>query len=174
MAEVSTAQAPVKKPTPPVSGPLASLEAWLYEMLVVKAPFQLPKELTNFIVQYGPWITLVLAILLLPAVLVVLGLGTFVGAFGAYYGTNVGLFYWLAIVALVVQIAIMFLSVPMLLKRQRNGWLLLFYASLFSFVYSVLNSFSSPYTLVGGLIGAAIGVVIGMYVLFQVRSYYVK
>lgn len=173
MAEVSTAQAPAKKPTPPASGPLSSLETWLYEMLVVKAPFQLPKGLTNFIVQYGPWITLVVAVLLLPAVLVVLGLGTLVGSFGAYYGAGVGLLYWLALAALVVQIVVMFLSVPMLLKRQRNGWLLLFYADLVSFAYSVLNSFSSPYAL-SGLIGAAVSVVVGMYVLFQIRSYYTK
>lgn len=174
MAEVSTAQAAAKKPTPPVSGPLASLEAWLYEMLVAKAPFQLPKELTNFIVQFGPWITLVVAILLLPAVLAVLGISAFVGSYASFYGAQVGLFYWLAIVALVVQLAFMFISVPMLLKRQRNGWLLLFYASLFNFAYAVFNALSSPLTIMGGVIGAAIGLVIGLYVLFQIRSYYVK
>lgn len=174
MAEASTAHAIAKKPTPPVSGPLASLEAWLYEMLVVKAPFQLPKEVTNFIVQYGPWITLVIAVLMLPAILAVIGLGAFVGSIGAYYGAGVGLIYWLAMAALVVQVGVMFVSIPMLLKRQRNGWLLLFYADIFSFAYGVLNSLSSPYALVGGLIGAAVSIVIGMYVLFQIRSYYTK
>jgi hypothetical protein len=174
MAEVSTAHAAAKKPTPPVSGPLASLEAWLYEMLVVKAPFQLPKEITNFIVQYGPWITLVVGILLLPAVLAVLGIGALVGSYASFYGTQVGLFYWLAIVALIVQLAFMFISIPMLLKRQRNGWLLLFYAGLFNFVYAVLNSLSTPYAVLGGIFAAVIGLVIGQYVLFQIRSHYTK
>ena len=173
MAEASTPHVSVK-PTPPVSGPLATLEAWLYDMLVVKAPFQLPKELTNFIVQYGPWITLVIAVLMLPAVLAVLGLSAFVGSLGAYYGANIGLFYWLSIVALVIQIAIMLISVPMLLKRQRQGWLLIFYADIASFTYSLLGSLSSPYSMVGGVLGALISVVIGMYILFQIRSYYVK
>lgn len=173
MAE-TVSNVPSTKPTPAPSGPLAALEAWLYDMLVVKAPFQLPKGLTDFIVQYGPWITLVIAVLMLPAVLVVLGLGAAVGNISAYYGANVGFFYWLAMLVLVAQIVIMFVSVPMLLKRQRQGWLLIFYADIASFAYGILGSLSSPYSAVSGVIGALIGVVIGMYVLFQIRGYYVK
>lgn len=173
MAE-EKAQAPAKTPTPPVSGPLASLEAWLYDMLVVKAPFQLPKEFTNFVVQYGPWITLVIGVLSLPAVLAVIGFGTLVGGIAGAYGIATGPFYWLSIVALIAQIAVMFISVPMLLKRQRQGWLLIFYADLLSVIYSVLNSLGNSYGFLGGLIGAAISFVIGMYILFQIRSYYTK
>src|SRR6187431_17699 len=42
--------------------------------LVQKAPFQLPDGLREFIVQYGPWITVVLLVLSLPLLLVALGL----------------------------------------------------------------------------------------------------
>jgi hypothetical protein len=175
MTEKTSTTLPSKTPTPPVSGPLAQFEAWLYDMLVVKAPFQLPKGLTDFLVQYGPWITLVLAVLSLPALLAVLGLGVFVGGLGAYYaGVNASIFYWLSMVVLAAQIVVMFVSVPMLLKRQRNGWLLLFYVEMFYVAYTVLGALANPYGFVGSLIGAAIGAVIGFYVLFQIRSYYTK
>lgn len=174
MAEAANAHTPPKTPSPATSGPLASLEAWLYEMLVFKAPFQLPKDLTDFIVKYGPWITLVIGVLSLPAVLAVIGFGTLVGGIAGAYGVATGPFYWLSMLALIAQIAVMFISVPMLLKRQRQGWLLIFYANILSVAYSVLSSFGSSYSVLGGLIGAAIGFVIGMYILFQIRSYYTK
>lgn len=174
MAEQVTQPTPAKNPSPAVSGPLASLEAWLYEMLVVKAPFQLPKGLTDFLVKYGPWITLVLAVLLLPVIFAVFAIGSIVGSAVAPYAGAYGPAYWLAIGMLVVQVAVMFISIPMLLKRQRSGWLLLFYADLLSFVYGVFNSFSYGYFSFGSIVGALLGLVIGMYVLFQIRHYYVK
>ncbi|MFN4212498.1 MAG: chromate transporter, partial [Microgenomates group bacterium] len=54
-------------------------------------------------------------------------------------------------------------AVPGLFKRQRKGWLYLFYASLVSLVYSLLS---------GGIGGALVVAVIGWYILFQVREYY--
>jgi predicted neutral ceramidase superfamily lipid hydrolase len=175
MAEKTSASVPVSKPVPAVSGPLASLEAWLYDMLVVKAPFQLPKGFTDFLVSFGPWITLVVGILLLPAILAVFTIGSLVGVAGsAYYATAVGPSYWLSILMLVVQVVIMFISVPMLLKRKRNGWLLLFYADLLSFVYGVVNGFSYNNFPLTSIVTSLISLVIGLYVLFQIRRYYTK
>lgn len=163
-----------KNPTPPVSGPLAGLERWLYDMLVVKAPFQIPKNITDWIVQYGPWITLVIGLLFLPALLAVFTIGSVMGGYMMMgYSTYTPL-YWVSMAALLVQVAIMFLSIPMLLKRQRNGWMLLFYADLISVVYGVISSVSYGYFALGSLLSTAIGAVIGFYILFQIRSYYTK
>lgn len=170
----STQPTPSKTPHPPVSGPLAGLESWLYDMLVVKAPFQLPKSFTDWLVKYGPWVTLVIAVLLLPLVFTVIGLSTFVGGLAGSYGVAVGPTYWLALLALVAQIAVMFISVPMLLKQQRKGWQLLFYAELFNIAYVIVNGFGSSYTVVSSLVSAAVSAVIGFYILFQIRHYYTK
>ncbi len=47
---------PLTIPSPATSGPLAQLESWLYDVLVVKAPYQLPKATKDWIVKYWPWI----------------------------------------------------------------------------------------------------------------------
>lgn len=172
---IDTKESPSRTPQPPVSGPLASLEAKLYEWLVFKAPFQLPLGLTDFIVKFGPWITLVIGILMLPALFAVFTIGSIVGTVGVGYGAYVyqpGPLYWLGLLVLLAQVVIMFVSIPMLLKRKRNGWLLLFYADLVSVVYGVLNSFAYGYFSIGSLIWTLISAVIALYILFQIRRYY--
>lgn len=168
---------PSVKPEPPVSGPLAQFEAWLYDTLVVKAPYQLPKAAKDWIVQYGPWITLVLGIILVVTVLPALtaamtATSVLGGMYGALVVASVGPMFYLSLAVLAVQLVIMFMSVPMLLKRQRKGWLLVFYSSVVSLVYSVVNTFSYGTFGVGSLIGGLIGAAIGMYFIFQIRSYY--
>jgi hypothetical protein len=171
-----TAQKPSATPKPPVSGPLAAVEEKFYEWFVAKAPFQLPKEFKDFLVKYGPWITLVIGILSLPAILAILGVGAVVGTVATAYGVaRIDLFYWLSFVALIVQVAVMFYSVPKLLKQERFGWQLIFYANIISFLYGIFNAFTYG---IGSGIGSAIfsvaPFVIGQYILFQIREYYTK
>lgn len=180
-------QAPVQevkpsvKPEPPVSGPLAGVEAWLYDMLVVKAPYQLPKAAKEWIVKYGPWITLVVGIILvltvIPALIAAMAItstATFVAGsiYSAAVAASVGPMFYLALAVLAVQLVIMFMSVPMLLKRQRKGWVLVFYSSVVSLVYSVLNTFSYGYFSFGSLLMGLISAAISLYFIFQIRSYY--
>lgn len=150
---------------------LGSLEKTLDELLVKKAPFQLPANAKEWIVQFSPWITLILLILLLPAVLVVLGLGVALGGLASAHGLPVGPLYWVAMLVLLAQIVVMAISIPALMKRKRSGWELVFYSELASAVYAVVNWLSHPFDIVG-LIGALIGVLIGLYVLFQIRPLY--
>ncbi len=59
--------------------------------LVRKAPFQLPDNVREWIVKFGPWIALVLLVLSLPPLLFVLGIGTVLMPFGGYgYATASG------------------------------------------------------------------------------------
>lgn len=174
-------QKPPKDPAPPVSGPLAQFEAWLYDMLVYKAPFHLPVKAKDWIVQYGPWIALVggiiAALVVVPATLTVLGAAGYssmmYGAYGYYAPTVAAAIpvLYLSLAVFAVQLIVMFIAIPMLLKRQRKGWLLLFYSDLVSLVYTLVNSFTYGFNF-GTLLGGLIGAVIGFYLLFQIRSYY--
>ena len=169
---------PSVTPTPPVSGPFASIEAKFYEWFVHKAPFQFPVGLTDFIVAAAPWITLVIAILLVPFLITVISGALFVSSLVAVYGNGATLqptfMLWISLAVLVAQIVIMFVAVPKLIKRQRSGWLLIFYADLISLAYGIVNSFAYGYFAISSIIWALISAAIGLYVLFQIRKHYVK
>jgi uncharacterized membrane protein YdjX (TVP38/TMEM64 family) len=57
--------------------------------LVKKAPFQLPLEIREFLVKFGPWIAVVFLLLSLPALLLMLGIGAAMVPFGGpVYGVG--------------------------------------------------------------------------------------
>jgi len=130
--------------------------------LVKKAPFQLPNEVREFLVKFGPWIALVLLILSLPGLLVMLGVGTVLLPFGGL-GYAAGFTY--LTVVLLAQLVLLVMALPGLFKRQMSAWKLLFYSQLVGIVFSLL---------MGSILGALIGGLIGLYILFQVRPLYVN
>jgi hypothetical protein len=125
--------------------------------LVRKAPFQIPAEGKEWIVKYGPWITLVLLILFLPRLLLVLGIGTPFA--GVPYATGFGL----AAVLLIVELGLMVAALSGLFARRMSGWTLLFYSRIVSFVASLL---------MGAIVNGLVSALISMYILFQVRPLY--
>ena len=140
--------------------PPKDLVGFLDFYLVKKAPFQLPQPWKEAIVQWGPWIAVVLLIISLPGLLFLLGLGailTPVGGLG--YATSFG---YLAIV-LLVELGLTVAALPGLFARKMSGWNLLFYAQLVGFVFRLLSL---------NIIGALVSAVIGFYILFQVRPLY--
>ena len=129
--------------------------------LVKKAPFQLPAEVKEFLVKFGPWIALVLLLLSLPGLLLMLGVGTaFMPFGGAAYMIG---FSYLTIV-LLAQLVLLGLALPGLFKRKMSAWRLIFYSQLVGIVFSLLS---------GSIVGAIIGGLIGLYILFQIRPLYV-
>jgi hypothetical protein len=161
-----------KKVEPPFSGPMASAERWLHEMVYEKVPYKLPKSVQDILVQFGPWITLVIALLSLPAIFAIFGLNAVVSLYGAAVGVIPGPLYYIGIVILVIQVVMMFLAISPLLKRQRQGWLLVFYSTTISVVYSVVSSFSYGYFAFTGILWGLVAAAISYYVLFQIRSHY--
>jgi hypothetical protein len=128
--------------------------------LVKKAPFQIPDNAKEWIVKYGPWITVVLLVLMLPAILFVLGVGSALMPFGGYaYATGFGF----AAIFLVVNVGLMVAALPGLFARKMSGWNLMFYARIIGIVYSLLS-----YAFIGGIIGG----ILGLYILFQIRPLY--
>jgi hypothetical protein len=128
--------------------------------LVKKAPFQIPDGAREWIVKFGPWITLVLLVISLPFILALLGIGTFLVPFGGLgYATGFGM----AALFLVICVGLEIFALPGLFARKMSGWTLMFYAQIASAVGSLLGG-----SIVSGLVGA----VISLYILFQVRSLY--
>ena len=128
--------------------------------LVKKAPIQLPDNAKEWIVQYGPWITIVILVLTLPLLLAVLGIGTVLMPFaGIGYATGFGF----VAIGVIIEIALTVMALPGLFARKMSGWTLLFYARLVSLVANLLS---------GAVVSALVVALISLYVLFQVRPLY--
>lgn len=128
--------------------------------LVKKAPFQIPDVAREWIVKFGPWIAVVLLVLSLPAVLIILGIGTFLVPFG---GVGYAAGFGLSAIALLVSLVLEAMALPGLFARKMSGWKLMFYGQAAGCLASLLS---------GALISAIIGALISFYILFQVRSLY--
>jgi len=145
---------------PQTDQPPKDLMGFLEFYLVTKAPFQLPDNVKEWIVQYGPWIAVVLMVLLLPALLLALGIGAVLVPFaGPGYATG---FTYVALGSL-IQIGLTVAALPGLFARKMAGWNLLFYARIVGFVIGLLA---------GAVVSALVGVVISLYIMFQVRPLY--
>ncbi len=150
----------VGQPSASTDQPPKDLIGFLDYYLVKKAPVQIPDNAKEWLVQYGPWITIVVLVLTLPALLALLGLGAVLVPFGAVgYGAGFGLIA----IGLVVEMALTVMALPGLFARKMSGWTLLFYGRLVSIVARALA---------GAIVSALVVGVISLYVLFQVRSLY--
>jgi hypothetical protein len=140
--------------------PPKDLVGFLDYYLVKKAPIQLPDNAKEWLVQYGPWITVVLLVLTLPALLALLGLGAVLVPFaGPGYASGFGFFA----IGLLVQTALTVMALPGLFARKMSGWTLLFYARLVGIVANLLA---------GAIVSAVVVGVLSLYILFQVRPLY--
>ena len=138
------------------------LVGFLDYYLVKKAPFQIPGEIKELLVKFGPWIALVLLVLSLPGLLLMLGFGTAVMPFGGV-GYSTGFTY--LTIALLLQLVLLVMALPGLFSRKKSAWTLIFYSQLVGIVFSLLS---------GSILGALIGGLIGLYILFQIRTLYVN
>jgi hypothetical protein len=145
--------------TPAAPAP-KDLVGFLDFYLVRQAPFQIPDGGREWIVKFGPWITVVLLILTLPILLFALGLGVIWIPFGGVgYASGFGVLTLFVLVELGLMIA----ALPGLFARKMAGWQLLFYSQLVNIAYNVLS---------GHVVSALLGGLIGLYILFQVRPLY--
>lgn len=145
----------------PISG-LNDLENVLNEYFGKKAP-AMPANIKELIVKLSPWITLIMMVMLVPAILLFLGVGAFVMPFSYIGGVTAGFSYTVTFIFSLVMIVLEVMALPGLFKRARSAWKLLFYISLISAVENVL---------LFNLGGLVIGSLISFYILFQVRELY--
>jgi hypothetical protein len=128
--------------------------------LVGRSPVQLPGNVKDWIVRYGPWITVALLLLALPPLLFAFGIGATLVPFGGLgYATG----FTVSAAAALVVLGLMIAALPGLFARNISGWRLLFYAAIANVVFSLLA---------GAIVSAVIGGVISFFILFQVRRLY--
>ncbi len=141
---------------------LDQLDALLEEYLVKKAP-ALPKGAKDAIVQFGPYIVLILLLLMLPVLLAALGIGALFMPVSYMGGVNAGLGYTVAMVTMVITLVLEVMALPGLFKRKLSAWRLMYYAALVGVVSNVIQ---------GAFISGIVGALISLYILFQIKSYY--
>ncbi len=141
---------------------LVNLENKLAEFFIKKLP-ALPEKAKEMIVKFGPYITVVMLILSIPAILALIGFGMAATPFVFLGGAKFGFWHIFSLIVGILIIVLEIMAIKGLFKRQMKAWKLLFYVSL-------ISAFSSLISLdLGGLI---IGAGISWYILFQIRSYY--
>lgn len=162
---------------------LQPLEKSLNDLFVKQAP-ELPSNGKKALVEYLPWINLILGLLTLYTVYVMWhwahlanNLINYANSLSAAYGgptvatsrMTVGI--WLGLGVLAVEALLYLAAFPATRDRKKSGWDLMFYALLINVVYGVVILFTS-YGGVSSLIGTLIGSAIGLYLLFQIRDSY--
>ena len=163
---------------------LQTIETRLDEILGKKAPVQLPDNARRTLVEYLPWINLLLGVLTLWTAWVLWHwahvanvLVDYVNSLNQAYGVapvatrRLTAVVWLGIIVLLVEGLLFIAAFPGTRDRKKSGWDLLFYAALVNIAYGVVMLFSD-YGGVGRLLGTLLSSVVGLYFLFQIRSYY--
>jgi hypothetical protein len=162
---------------------LQSLENNLEDVFVKKAP-ALPENGKKAIIEWLPWINLVLGLLSLWAAYALWhwahlanSLVNYANSLSAAYGgpavavNRLSATVWLSLAVLVVQALIYLAAFQALRDRKKSGWDLLFYALLVNVVYGVVVIFTD-YGGFGSFVGSLVGSAVGFYFLFQIRSRY--
>jgi hypothetical protein len=150
-----------------------SLEARLDDIFVGGAP-PLPSNAKKIIVEYLPYINLVLGVLTLMTAWRLYDTARAVNSL--VYGSGVSVDHltglvWLSIAVLVIEAVLYISAFDPTKHRRKSGWDLLFYALLVNLAYGIVVSFSY-YGGVGRLLGSLLGSAIGFYFLFQIRASY--
>ncbi len=145
----------------------ADLERYGDEYFIEKAPFGIPESTKEFLVKFGPYIMIFF---------LVLGLLSYYSMYQTYnsifqYGTLLWVAkdsFWttsmfVSITMSVISMGIQIKALPDLLARKKSGWEYTVYASLISFIPSIINI---------QLFSLIISLLISMYILFQLKYMY--
>lgn len=125
----------------------------------------LPDNIKEFIVKVGPYITLVMMVMLLPVIVAGLGLGAIVTPLSFLGGVGTGFGFILSMVFAFGGLILNLMALPGLFKREKRSWKLIYYATLLSLVDDLITF------RLGGLI---ISTLVSFYFLFQVKGKYTK
>lgn len=162
---------------------MKALENKLDELLVKKAPFQLPDSGRKALASALPYLALIGGALSLLGAWGVYQLVSFTSTLAPYayelnaaYGYNTGYtavfgpMMWVSLLLLVVEAVLFFMAFAPLKARRKRGWDLVLWVSLLNVAYAVAylvampNLFSFIFSLIGSLIS--------LYLLFQLRALY--
>lgn len=144
---------------------LKQLEDTLDQYFGKKAP-ALPANIKDLIVKIAPYLSILSVILTIPAILLLLGLGSFatmLAPVGGMQSISAVPTMWLGIVLLIPVVVLEALAIPGLFARKAVAWKYMYWAQLITLVSSLVQF---------NIVGALIGALIGFYILFQIKSEY--
>lgn len=159
-----------------------SFEKKLDEVFVKNAP-ALPAGGKKFLVDFMPWLSLLVGLLSLLAAYNIWHWAHISNSLidyanqisAAYGGTQIAhrltITIWLSMIVLVIQAVLYLAAFSGLKNHKKSGWNLVYYALVVNVIYGVVVLFTN-YGGVGNLIGSLIGFAIGAYFLFQIRASY--
>ena len=153
---------------------MKELENKLDELLVKKAPFQIPEKGRKWIADYAWVIALVGLVVGVFTFLPLLGAVGLVSVAGFAIGAgSYVLLSWLSLLAMLAYLVVLGISVPKLKEKQKAGWQLTYYSVLFFFVYDViyLVGYMGSYALFS-FMWNVLGLAVALYILFQVKSHF--
>lgn len=164
---------------------MKAIENKLDDMLVKKAPYKLPDNFKKGLVTAMPWLALIGGVLSLLGAWGVYQLVSWVSnwmgvandlgaAYGYYtgYSASFGPLLWLSLLLLVVEAVVSFTAFSPLKSHKKRGWDLMYWLSLLNVVYAVVYLIAAPNIM--QFIFSLLGSAIGLYLLFQIRSYYMS
>lgn len=152
---------------------MEKLEQILNELFTKKVSYQIPPNGREVIVKAMPWVALIggaltllgtwgiLAALTNPLVNVAVGYG---------FSGNILFTSWLSLLLFIAEAVALFVAVKPLKQQQRLGWNIIYWLTLLSLAYTVINFFI--YFDILTLIFSLAFLAIGLYILFQIRSHY--
>jgi hypothetical protein len=167
---------------------MQQLEHTLDEMLVKKAPFQLPEGVRQGLVKVLPWLTLLGGALTLLGVWGLFQAATLVDRWagvaselGVSWGVGTYVapsamtpLLWVSLVILLAEAILFFVAFPALQKYQKKGWNILFWVSLVNIAQGIVQTvaYANVYFNFGTLLMSVLSTLLGLYLLFQIRAYY--
>lgn len=144
---------------------MEKLKGTLNEYFGKKAP-ALPQPAKEIIVKIAPYLAILSAILILPSLLLLLGLGgltTILAPLGGVRSVAMIPTMWISILVLIPVAVLNIMAVPGLFARKAIAWKYIFWGQLISVISSLVQL---------NIIGALISALISFYILFQVKSFY--
>ena len=164
---------------------LDKLETTLDDMLNKKAPFKIPEDGRKTLAGALWWLALIFGVLQLWSAWALWNVAhiadplvDYANSISAAYGVgpvvnSLGFFYYLALAVIAAVGIVSLLAAPGLKAMKKSGWNLLFYAMLVNVAYGVVILFEH-YGGFGDMLAAFVSSLIGAYLLFQVRSQFMK
>ncbi len=127
----------------------------------------LPENIREVLAKIAPYLTILGVVLGAFGILAILGMiGVASPAVVMYGGTGATQAITGGIIGAVflgIQILLQALAIPGLLKRQKNGWLFLFAASLVGLVFDLVSL---------NVFNLVVSFLISFYLLYQIKPYY--
>ena len=164
---------------------LKSAETSLEDIFLKQAP-SLPANAKKVIVEWLPWINLVVALLTLWSVwnlwdwahrinkgIEIINQSSSNLLTGAPQVSKLSFGIWIGLLIMTVEAAIYLMAFSALRARQKRGWDLLFLGLFINLLYGLVIMFTS-YGGFGNFIGSLLGSTVGFYFMFQIRDLYLK